>query len=111
MNLSKGACPSHDKILAIGKRIFRIQYSGQISRSEVLHVWIILYLMLRIASKKEMVRKLRAARLTDGRLAPGIFPLSLLHPPRGTRHPPSKRNLLSLTLSIAAQAEGSGRQG
>ena len=34
-----------------------------------------------------------------------------LSPSRGTRHPPSKRYLLSLTLSIVAQAEGSGRQG
>ena len=34
-----------------------------------------------------------------------------LSPSRGTRHPPSKRYLLSLTLSIVARAPGSGRQG
>ncbi len=34
-----------------------------------------------------------------------------LSPSRGTRHPPSRRYLLSLSLSIVARALGSGRQG
>jgi hypothetical protein len=37
--------------------------------------------------------------------------IPFLSPSRGTRHPPSKRYLLSLTLSIVARALGSGRQG
>ena len=49
----------------------------------VFEVWIILSLMLRIANRKEMVRKVRAGYLTDGRHAPCIFPVPPASPEGG----------------------------
>ena len=48
--------------------------------------------MLRIANREEMVRKVRAGHLTDGRHAPCIFSFPPCIPPRGNSRPPAPQN-------------------